>query len=387
MKTFIKTTMLGMILLPALSINATAQDSAPADATPPPTVNSPQWGNKKVITIGGAQINYAHDSAESGFREAKFSLMTLAQISQKIFLISELEVETADGVTDIGLEQAQLCYKLFPNMTVYAGRFLPKFGKYRGMLGEGFLNRMSTDPIGFGDGGIGPMVETGIGAVGGFQLGYSKMNYDIYMSNGPQLLTGSADDPSTAGQFEYESYLDNNKNKALGGRIGFLPFPNSSLEIGVSGLTEKNAADMYTKKIGASFYAVDVNYYHAIDVIKSTLRITGEYKGANVDQANYPIIGDSANATYTFKNSSTAYYVQATLRPTKSDNSFLKNIELSARYSEFSPAADALWGGGKLTQRAIGIDYWLAWDCVLKFTYQNQSNFGDFYQGQLVYRF
>ncbi len=360
------------------------------EATQPPPVNSSQWGNIKTITTGGAQINYAHDTVQSGFVEAKFSLMTLSQISQKLFLISELEVETGDGATDIGLEQAQLCYKLFPNMTIYAGRFLPKFGKYRGMLGEGFLNRMSTDPVGFGDGGVGPMVETGIGAVGGLQMGYAKINYDIYMSNGPQLLTGSADDPSTAGQFEYESYFDNNKNKAVGGRIGLLPFPNSCLEIGASGLMEMNAADPGTHwdsaGVGVTFYAVDINYYHSLDFMKSTLRIMGEYKGANADKTSYPAIGDSTGAMYTFDNSSTAYYVQATLRPTKSDNAFLKNLEIAARYSEFTRPKDALWGG-KSTQRTLGINYWLNWNCVLKFTYQNQSDIGNFYQGQFVYRF
>jgi hypothetical protein len=361
------------------------QDAAPAIA------NSPNWGTKKVITVGGAQINYVHDTTQSGFREAKFSLMTLAQINQKLFMVSELEVETGDGVTDIGLEQAQLCYSLFPNMTIYGGRFLPKFGKYRGILGEGLLNRMATDPVGFGDGGIGPMVETGIGAVGGFQLGYSKMNYDIYLSNGPQLLSGSADDPASAGQFEYESYFDNNRNKAIGGRIGFLPLTNSSLEVGVSGLNESKAADLHSpwdsSGVGVTFYAIDLNYYYSLDFIKSTLRLMGEYKGANVDKASYPVYGDTMSATYSFNNSSSAYYVQATLRPSKSENAFFKNLELSARYSEFAPAKDALWGGNKISQRTLGLDYWLSWDCVLKLTFQNQSDFGNSYQAQLVYRF
>ena len=91
------------------------------------------------------------------------------------------------------------------------------------MMGEGYLNRFPTNPVGFGDGGIGPMVENGIGIVGGLQLGVSKLNYDLYLSDGPQLIT---EDPSMAGNFEYEAFLNNNKNIAFGGRIGFLPLSN-----------------------------------------------------------------------------------------------------------------------------------------------------------------
>jgi opacity protein-like surface antigen len=367
-----------------------------AQDAPQPTVNSPMWGNKKIVTIGGAQINYMHDSTTSGFKEAKFSLMTLAQISPKLFLISELEVETADGITDIGLEQAQLCYALAPNLTLYAGRFLPKFGKYRGILGEGMLNRMSTDPVGYGDGGIGPMVETGIGAVGGLQLGYCRLNYDIFLSNGPQLLIGSIDDPTTAGRFEYESYFDNNKGKAIGGRIGFLPFSNSSLEIGLSGQYSKKTADMNTHLdtlgVGSTFTAIDFNYFQSLDFIKSMIRVMGEYKAASVGKADYLIQGDSTGATYSFDNKSSAYYVQATLRPTKSDNKFLSNLELAVRYSNFTTPKGSYWMGSPdatnaIHQTAVGLSYWLNWDCVLKFTYQNQSNIGSLYQAQLVYRF
>src|SRR5436190_16348767 len=87
------------------------------------------------------------------------------------------------------------------------------------------------------------MIETGFGVQGGAQLGASKINYDLYVTNGPQLLTGS---PEEAGQFEYEAYAGNNKKKSVGGRFGFLPFSNSSLELGYSFQYKSGTGDRST---------------------------------------------------------------------------------------------------------------------------------------------
>ena len=86
------------------------------------------------------------------------------------------------------------------------------------------------------------MNETGVGAQGAIPWGNMKLAYDFYLSNGPQLLT----DPENAGQFEYEAYNDNNKNKATGGRVGFLPFSNSCLELGLSYENAAKTEDQYS---------------------------------------------------------------------------------------------------------------------------------------------
>ena len=306
----------------------------------------------------------------------------MIRLSDKLFLVSEIEIETADGVADFGLEQVHFFYELVPNLSLYAGRFLPKFGHYRGMIGEGYINRFSTDPVGFGDGGIGPMLETGVGIVGGLQLGYSKLNYDLYLSNGPSLITT---DPELLGQFDYEAYYDNNKSKAFGGRIGFLPFSNSSLEVGASMLRSAKTGDPGTqwKNLGATWWALDANYFTLINPIKSTLRLNFEFKSMNVDKATYPV---SDTGSLTFDNKSTCYYYQVSLRP-NSQNKFLASLEAAIRYSAFSPPKEAPWGGDKLTQTAFGLNYWLAWDCVLKLTYQQQSNMSNTFLAQVIYRF
>ncbi len=180
--------------------------------------------------LGNAEMKYFSDKDAKQFTGVSFKPIFLWKISDKLFVEAEPEFETGGGSLDIGLEYVNMVYIVNKYLIVHGGRFLPKFGSYRGRMGEAFVNRFVTDPVGFGDGGIGAMNEVGVGGQGGFEVGVGKVNYDLYLSEGPQLLT----DTANAGQFEYEAYTGNNNGKAVGGRFGILPFSNSSLEVGYS---------------------------------------------------------------------------------------------------------------------------------------------------------
>ncbi|MGA9590885.1 MAG: hypothetical protein WBV11_13740, partial [Salegentibacter sp.] len=191
-------------------------------------------GNTKLLIAGNAQADYTYNKDENGFGNVAFKPIFLWHLSDKLFIESELEVATDEGDVEVVLEYVNMVYFINNNLAVHFGRFLPKFGSYRGKYMEGFLNRFPTDPVGFGDGGIGAMTETGLGLQGGADIGNLMINYDFYVSNGPQLLPGSSDAPDEAGQFNYEAYAENNQNKALGGRFGILPLSDASLELGFS---------------------------------------------------------------------------------------------------------------------------------------------------------
>ncbi len=339
------------------------------------------FGSTKFFIAGHTTVTAVLDSGKSDFTNANFSAIFLYQLSEKLFVESEIEIETGGGSPDIGLEHANLVWMVGKNIAFHAGRFVPHFGMYRGRLAEGFMNRFATNPVGYGDGGIGTMEAVGFGFQGGFALGVSKMNYDLWVSNGPQLLT----DAENAGQFDYEAYTDNNKNKALGGRIGFLPFSNSCLELGVSYENTSKTENQYSleKSVGVRALAIDANFYHNVDALKSTVRLIGEYKKQNVDKLDYPIV-DKAGApdTIRFDNNANTYYALASIRPTGSENNILRNFEVAFRYSKFTTPAGAPWanydpGTGKniaTTQTAIAINYWLKWNCVAKICYQQQTN-------------
>ena len=345
------------------------------------TNESSKDGQNKFAIFGNAEMTFHANKNEVQFGELNFKPIFLWRISDKLFAEAEVEFETGEGSLDIGLEYANMVYFVNNNLTLYAGRFLPKFGAYRGRMGEAFINRFPTDPVGFGDGGIGAMNEVGVGAQGAFQTGSAKINYNFYVSNGPILLTTD----ENAGQFDYEAYIGNNKGSAAGGRIGLLPFSNSSLEIGYSFQHKKKTGDPGTayENVGVNMQAVDLNYYNHITPLKSDIRLIAEWKYQKVDEATYY---DNGNP-YTFENAPSAYYVAGTIRPVHSNNDFIHNLELAARYSEFKRPEKALWGGDNTHQVAVSLDYWLKWNCLVKFAYQTQKDVQEEFFAQVVFGF
>jgi hypothetical protein len=353
-------------------------DSLPAASAYTPAHD----GQNKFAVFGNAEMTYASNKNTSMFGDVNFKPIFLWKISDNLFVEAEPEFETGEGSLNIGLEYANMCFKVSKYLTLHAGRFLPKFGAYRGRMGEGFINRFSTDPVGFGDGGIGAMNEVGIGAQGGFGTGNAKINYELYISNGPILLTT----PEEAGQFDYEAYVGNNKGKATGGRIGILPLTNSSLEIGFS-YQEK----MKTGEPGSSYenvavhmQAIDLNYFGHLVPLQSDFRIVGEWKHQKVSNAIY---FKADGSPFTFTNSPSAYYITGSLRPAHVHSTIIHNLELAARYSSFKRPTDAPWGGSDTHQFSLSLDYWLKWNSLLKLTYQNQKDEPTAFYGQVVFGF
>lgn len=342
---------------------------------------SSKSGQNNFAIFGNAEMVFSADKNSVQFGDVNFKPIFLWRISDKLFVEAEPEFETGGGSLDIGLEYANMCYFVNHDLMIYAGRFLPKFGAYRGRMGEAFVNRFSSDPVGFGDGGIGAMNEVGVGAQGAFETGDSKINYNFYISNGPVLIT----DNESAGQFDYESYTGNNKGKAIGGRIGFLPFSNSSLEVGYSFQTKSKTGETGStyEKVGVNMHAIDLNYYNHITSLKSDIRLIAEWKYQKVDNATY---FDGGNP-YTFNNAPSAYYVAGTIRPVHVNSEFVHNLEFAARYSEFMRPSKALWGGDNTHQFALSLDYWLKWNSLVKLTYQSEKDEPKIFLAQVVFGF
>jgi len=340
-------------------------------------------GTNKFLVVGDAEATYSATKGESGFGDINFKPIFLWKISNKLFAEAEVEIETGEGSIDIGLEYANMCYIVNPYLILHAGRFLPKFGAYRGRMGEAFINRFAGDPTGFGDGGIGAMNETGVGAEGAIPMGNIKLNYDFYISNGPQLLT----DAENAGQFDYEAYTTNNKSSAVGGRLAILPFENSNLEVGYSLQHKSKTGEVGTpyENVGVFMQAIDLNYFHNIPGIKSTIRFSGELKNQKTDNATY--LKEDGVTEYTFSNDATSYYATASIRPSLADNNFVRNLELAGRYSFFNRPTDAPWGGSDVSQYEMALDYWLHWNSVVKLCYVKQKENPAVFNAQIVFGF
>ena len=241
--------------------------------------------------------------------------MFLWKLSDKFFFESEIEIMndgTADNSAVFDLEFAKLSFALNKYMTIGAGRMLTPFGAYGERWEPVHIERFPNSHLLPNDDLLPDDTHLYYGAImgvdvrGGIPLGSAKMNYSLYISNGPLLSKDENGNPT--GVIQYENLLDeNNNNKEVGGRIGLLPLSNSSLEIGFSakhGIAGDRGDSVYGKT-GATAYAVDLSYVKSIEAIKSTINIRGQFNSLKVDKANYYL---TDSTTYTFDNTMTKLF-------------------------------------------------------------------------------
>ncbi len=129
---------------------------------------------------------------------------------------------------------------LFANdyVTLVMGKFLSPIGQFLQNYHPSWINRLPSMPVGFGGvhhgSGVAPVSEVGFQLRGGVPIGKTRIGYAAYVGNGPRLNVEEDEDGdlSIVGVDTSGIVEDYNNNKSVGGRLGFLPFPN--LEIGIS---------------------------------------------------------------------------------------------------------------------------------------------------------
>ncbi len=323
---------------------------------------------------GHSGLNYQeiNGEKEATYIGTAFSPIFLFKHSDRLLFEAELEFELENGEVVVGFEYADFNYVLNKYAIIRAGKFLLPFGTFVERLHPAWINRFSNMPLGFGHDGITPMAGIGIELRGAIPIGGAKINYSVYSTNGPTLKDGSLD-PSEAGMLMFDNFEDNNNNKAIGGRIGILPFSNSSVELGFSAYSGKvgSEGDSLYENVGATLYATDFSFVRQISPIKGTVDIKAQLNTSAVDQANYYDIepGDTIPTAYTFDNRSQAWFAQLSYRPSMLNNNVLRNFEIIGRYSVFNAPEGAEWEQNA-TQITFGLNYWLSWRSLIKVSYQ-----------------
>ena len=328
--------------------------------------------SSKFVITGYTTAGAKFGKDDTKFNGFSFNPILLWKPSEKIFVEAELETELEGNQTVINLEYANVSYFLNKYITFRAGKFLSPFGIYQDRLHPAWINKLPTAPLGYGHDGIGPSAELGFDIRGGIPLGSAKMNYSVYVSNGPNLVI---DEPGEEGILSYENADDNNNNKTFGGRIGFLPFSNSSLEVGGSWQLAKpgDKGSVY-ENLKTQQYALDLTYVKQLDFIKGLFDVKAQWNWVNVDKANYIDSDDpTGNTTYTYDNKRNSVFAQAAYRPSMAPGKFLKKTELVFRYSGFNPPAGSK-EPDKIKQYTYGLNYWINWRTAVKLAYQNQKN-------------
>lgn len=370
-----------IVLLLLLSAVSKAQDSTTTVAEPLQTVqipNSPNPGSQSFLFTGEASSLFLASKDENTFVPLTLMLMPLARINDRLFLESGVKMELQDdGSFAFGLETLNLHYRVNSWLTLHAGKFAAPWGNVLDMFGEGFVSRFPVGPIGLSDDGMAPTDLVGFGAQGGFQAGNAKMLYELYLANGPQLIVnedGTAD--NMTGHMSYDGLTDNNKNKAFGGKLGILPFSNSMLQVDAfaqyAGKTG-DAGSLY-QNISSSSYGADFNFYKTFNIMM--VRLMGQYEETNTGNATYKVIENADTSYYTFNNKGNSWYLAGTLRPSGSSNDFVHDLEIGARYAQYDPPKNALWGGTASKQLTLDLTYWFTWSSQINFGYNIQTDAG-----------
>ena len=311
--------------------------------------------NKTTVNSNGSQqVTKTNSLADADRYE--FSPMFLWRHGNKFLLEFEASF---DGYT-VGVNWADVSYFAAPGLIIRAGYIVLPFGTYNKRLAAGWIDKLPTDPIGVAD--VPPGSDFGLEVEGGFPLGNMKWNYDLSISNGMQLLPD--------GEIQSVGIVDNNMNKTLTGRIGLLPFSNSSLEIGVSGMVGNvGDANSQFESAQTQSYAVDMNFVRTFNPI--LVNFKGQYNNTFINKQPY-IKPDSTGAEYTFDNTTSSYFAQLSLRPTGSSSKFLKNLEGAFRIGNYTTPNNSFWGQ-KSEYVEAGLLYWLSWRSVIKFAYQSNN--------------
>ena len=262
-------------------------------------VESPTLDTGRIAIGGYGDVGYTDSDVTTGAFKARFIPILLFQLNEKIHIETELEFSVGEsGETETELEYADLHYFVTDRATVTAGKFLLPFGQFGPNLHPSWINRLPSAPGTYGGhGGNGLMsgvlpILTDHGVAFQYNIprpgSSSKLFFDLYAVNGvgqeeeehsedegetAEELAEPDDHGSAFPEIEFESTSgDNNKNKAIGGRIAFAYLPQ--LEVGLSTYRSKYDKD---DKLDFNASALDLNW------IGQFWSLRGEYVRSDAD--------------------------------------------------------------------------------------------------------
>jgi hypothetical protein len=237
-------------------------------------------------------------------------------------------------------------------LIVGGGKFLTPFGLFADRFYPG---KLLEEPLVYqrGNTGLAPHSEVGAFARGAFPVGRYEANYAVWVSNGPSLRT---DDPARPGVLDFGgNFRDSNDDKAVGARVGCLPFP--ALEIGASVYHAKVDPDGF-EKTTAMLYGVDLQCVETIKPLRGTIDARVEWVWSDVDDATYDPTGTLGFGPLTYSNRRNGGYVEVGYRPSLLDNKLLRDVEFVGRY-DFLDVPNGIPGPVDEQRVTVALLYWV----------------------------
>jgi hypothetical protein len=330
-------------------------------------INKAQSGLESVVIAGDASVGFQTQKGSHSSFSADVSPLILWQPPDKHFLVEtafDLGIDGSDvnsETTTVTLNLADISYTVCDYLTIGGGLFAVPFGQFHNHFDPPWVNKFPDDPMAFD--AISPISEVGVFMKGAIPSGTTRWTYDVYATNGPNLITN---DPSAAGQLNFNDYTDLNNNKAFGGRIGFLPFPD--VEMGYSVQFSAPNPDSFGK-VHTFMQAVDFHHKPIIKALGGQLDIAAEWIWSKTGNATYDPTGALGFGPRNFNNFRQGGYVSVGYRPTESENKILRNFEVLGRYDSLQ--SDLRAPGGEHESRVtLGLDYWITPYAVVKTAYE-----------------
>jgi hypothetical protein len=344
----------------------------PKQVTPeaPPQVPLPAvqpeglLGTTKFLLAGWAEGMFEARNGQVSTFSASFNPIFLWELTPKILFDSRLEIEPSGGGTNVNLVNAQISYLLNDYIALGAGEFFSPSNVFVERFEPQWINKLPDRPLAIYHGVL-PNISVGAQARGGFPIGRTRVDYAFYVSNGPVFNTF---DPRRAGTLDFNSYTDNNDNKAVGGRVGFLPVPG--VEVGYGFETSKPGFQGTSfSRVQALVQTVDLEVTRDSDLLKGRVNLFAQYAWSRVDHAVYDPDGSLGFGPLAFTSKQDGGYAEIAYRPTKLDNDFLRNLEMIFRWDHLSRDPSGV-GDPEETRWTLGLNYWLSPSTVLKAAYE-----------------
>jgi hypothetical protein len=358
----------GEVAPPESSEGQAAGDTHKQVATeaPPPVVEAEGslLGTTKFLLAGWAEGMYEQRNGQVSTFSASFNPIFLWELTPKILFDGRLEIEPSGGGTNVNLVNAQISYLLNDYVALGVGEFFSPSNVFVERFEPQWINKLPDRPIGVYHGVL-PNISVGAQVRGGFPIGPTRMDYAFYVSNGPTLNTFDA---RTAGTLDFNSYTDNNDDKAIGGRVGFLPIPG--VEVGYGFETSKPGFQGTTfADVRALVQSVDLEITRNSDLLKGRINLFAQYAWSKVDHAVYDPDGSLGFGPLPLTAKRDGGYAQIAYRPTKLDIDLLRNLEMIFRWDHLSADPSGL-GDPSETRWTLGLNYWLSPSTVIKAAYE-----------------
>lgn len=315
-----------------------------------------------------------NDENTDSFGAGSFNPGFHFQYKDLMFFEAELEFSTDDdGATETELEYADMTWLAHDYLAIKAGKWLSPVGQFQERLHPAWINKLPNAPAGFGHGGAQPLSDVGVQFRGGIPLGSSLFNYVLAVGNGPRIGHHGP---------ELEGFgADDNGNKAVSGRIGFLPIPN--VEIGVSflrsavdgeeaagGPCDASALDEACEPTAGDFDLWGADFA----ITPGAWDIRGEYLNSELDALFSREGHGDAHTTRIPETEWEAWYVQAAYQLRGVTNiRFFQSLELVTRYGEFRVDGFNEFGEDTQDRWSAGINYLFAPSVIAKLAFESRD--------------